>query len=834
MTNIKLALRTLFKTPFVTIVAVASLALGIGANAAIYSLFDQMLLQPLPVRAPNELVNLGAPGPKPGSQSCSNAGSCDEVFSYPMFRDLERQQTVLTGIAAHYGFGVNIAYHGQAQGADGMLVSGSYFPVLGLKPALGRLLSPQDDQTVGANFVTVLSYAYWQSHLGGNPAVIGDQITLNGQSMMIIGVAPPEFDGTTLGERPFVFVPLTMQRLMMPAGGRDVFQNRTAYWLYLFGRLKPGVTIQQAARGLNALYRPIINDVEAPQQGNMSAKTMAKFRLKEVTVEPGARGQSLMHQNTRTPLLLLIGITGIVLLIACANIANLLLARGANRAMEMAVRLALGASRRQLFTQLLTESLVLALLGGVVGLVVARLTLHGALALLPADTGAVLHAQLRVPILVFAALMSIGTGLLFGFFPALHSTRPDLVSTIRANTGQLSSARASTRFRTALVTAQIALSMALLISAGLFIKSLANVSRVDLGIKLDSVVMFGISPQLNGYTPTRSLALFQQTEAALRAAPGVDGVAASMVPLLSGSSYGTSVSVQGFVNGPDVDNGAFFDEVSAGYFRTLGVPLLAGREFTTSDAAGAPKVAVVNEEFAHKFGLGRDAVGKAMAVGGRAKSLDIQIVGLIRNIAYSNVKRKPGALFYTPYRQDTTLGYMHFYVRSALPPEQMLREVPIVMKQIDPNLPIGELKTMPQQIRQNVYLDRMISLLSTAFAALATLLAAVGLYGVLTYTVSRRTREIGVRMALGADASRVRGMVLRQVAMMTFVGAVIGLGAALALGKTAQSLLFGLSPYDPLVVVVSVLVLATVALAAGFLPAYRASTVDPIKALRYE
>jgi len=834
MTNIKLALRTLFRTPFVTIVAVASLALGIGANAAIYSLFDQMLLQPLPVRAPSELVNLSAPGPKPGSQSCSNAGGCDDVFSYPMFRDLERQQAALTGLAAHYGFGVNIAYHGQAQGADGMLVSGSYFPVLGLKPALGRLLSPQDDQSAGANFVTVLSYGYWQSHLGANPAIVGDQITLNGQSMTIVGVAPPDFDGTTLGERPYVYVPLTMRELMIPAGGRNVLQNRASYWLYLFGRLKPGVTMQQAARGLNALYRPIINDVEAPQQGNMSAKTMAKFRAKEITIEPGARGQSLMHQKTRTPLLLLVGITGIVLLIACANIANLLLARGANRAMEMAVRLALGASRRQLFTQLLTESCVLALLGGLVGLGIARLTLIGALAMLPADTGAVLHAELRAPILIFASLMSIGTGLLFGFFPAVHSTRPDLVSTIRANTGQLSSARASARFRTALVTAQIALSMALLISAGLFIKSLANVSRVDLGIRVDSVVMFGISPQLNGYTPARSSALFQQAEEALAAAPGVQGVAASMVPLLSGSNYGTGVSVQGFQNGPDVDNGALFDEVSAGYFRTLGVPLLAGREFTSSDVAGAPKVAVVNEEFARKFGLGHDAVGKAMALGGKPKSLDIQIVGLIRNIVYSDVKGKPRALFYTPYRQDTTLGYLHFYVRAARSPEQMLREVPTVMKQLDPNLPIEEVKTMPQQIRQNVYLDRMISLLSTAFAALATLLAAVGLYGVLAYTVSRRTREIGVRMALGADASRVRGMVLRQVAIMTLVGALIGLAAAFALGRTAQSLLFGLSPHDPMVVIVSVLVLAAVALTAGFMPAYRASRVDPIKALRYE
>jgi len=832
MTNIKLALRTLFKTPFVTTVAILSLALGIGANAAIYSLFDQMLLQPLPVRAPEQLVNLSAPGPKPGSQSCGNAGDCDVVFSYPMFRDLQRLQTVLTGLAAHVGLGVNLSYRGQTQSGDGMLVSGSYFPVLGLKPALGRLLSPQDDQTIGGNFVTVLSYAYWQSYLGSNPAVIGDQIMVNGQSMTIVGVAPPEFNGTTLGSRPFVFIPITMRGLMIP--GWKGFENRTWYWVYLFGRLKPGVTIEQARRGLNALYKPIINDVEVPLQKDMSAQRMVKFRAKEITVEPGAHGQSTLHERTRTPLVLLMGITGVVLLIACANIANLLLARGANRAMEMAVRLALGASRRQLFTQLLTESFVLALSGGLASLLIARWTLRGALAILPSDTGAVLHAELRAPMLLIALLLAVATGLLFGFFPALHSTRPDLVSTMRANTGQLSSARSSTRFRTILVTAQIALSMALLISAGLFIKSLANVSRVDLGVKIDNVVTFGVSPELNGYTTTRSRAFFQDAEESLRNAPGVTGVAASLVPLLSGSNWGTDVSVEGFTYTPDVDNNARYNEISAGYFRTLGVPLLAGREFTTSDVAGAPKVAIVNEEFARKFNLGRDAVGKSMAMDPRAKKLDLLIVGLVRNAAYANVKSKPQPLFYTPYRQDTTLGELHYYVRAAATPEQLVHEVPAVIKRLDANLPIEDLKTMPQQIRENVYLDRMISMLSSAFAALATLLAAVGLYGVLAYTVSRRTREIGVRMALGADASRVRYMVLRQVGMMTVVGAAIGLAVALALGKTAQSLLFGLAPHDPIVIVGAVLVLSAVSLAAGYLPARRASTVDPISALRYE
>jgi predicted permease len=832
MTNIKLALRTLFKTPFVTTVAIASLALGIGANAAIYSLFDQMLLRPLPVAAPEQLVNLSAPGPKPGSQSCSNAGDCDVVFSYAMFRDLERDQRVFTGIAAHVGLGVNLSYHGRTRSGDGMLVSGSYFPLLGVRPALGRLLTPQDDRSIGSNFVVVLSYAYWQSHLGGSASVIGDQIIVNGQTMTIVGVAPAEFTGTTLGSLPMVFVPVSMRGLVVP--GWKGFENRRSYWLYLFGRLKPGVTIDQASRGLNALYTRIVNDVEAPLQEGMSAQTMVKFRAKQIAIEPGAHGQSSMHERTRTPLLLLVCITIVVLLIACANIANLLLARGANRAMEMAVRLALGAARRQLFAQLITESVVLALLGGAVSLIVAHWTLRAAMAILPADTAAVLHPELRAPILLFAAGMAIGTGFLFGLFPALHSTRPDLVSTIRANTGQLSSARAASRFRTQLVMAQIALSMTLLMFAGLFIKSLANVSRVDLGVRVDNVVAFGVSPALNGYTSQESRVLFRQAEDALARQPGVTGVAASMVPLLSGSNWGTDVNVQGFKSGPDIDNNSRLNEISAGYFRVLGIPLLAGREFTSGDAAGAPQVAIVNEEFARKFGLGRDAVGKMMSTGRDPNKLDILIVGLVRNAAYANVKQAPQPLFFTPYAQDTTLGFLHFYVRSAGTPEQIIKEVPTAIQQLDPNLPIEELKTMPQQIRENVYLDRMISVLSSAFAALATLLAAVGLYGVLAYTVARRTREIGVRMALGADASRVRRMVLRQVGMMTLVGGLVGLAAALALGRTARSLLFELQPHDPMVMIGAAIVLTLVAMAAGFVPAYRASTVDPVTALRYE
>jgi predicted permease len=832
MINLRLAARTLAKTPFVTAVTVASLALGIGANAAIFSMFNQLLLRPLPVRDPGALVNLGSPGPKPGSQSCNQAGDCDVVFSYAMFRDLEKApQLPFTGIAAHRLFGANLAYRGQTLNGEGMLVSGTYFSLLGLTPALGRLLTPQDDQTIGAHFVAVLSHRYWENRLGADPGVLNQTLVVNGKSMTIVGVAPRGFEGTTMGGQPNVFVPISMRGAMVP--GFNGFENRRTYWAYLFARLRPGVSMDQAATAINGVYKPIINDVEAPLQDGMSEATLARFKAREIRLEDGRRGQSSIHAEAKTPLVLLFAITGIVLVIACANIANLLLARGANRSLEMAVRLSLGAGRGQIVGQLLVESLVLAAVGGVVSLLVARWTLAGIGALLPPDAVATLAFEIDPAVLLFAAGLSIATGFLFGLFPALHSTRPDLLTTIRANTGQPAGARSASRFRTSLVTAQIALSMALLVLAGAFVKSLLNVSRVDLGINIDHLVTFGISPVLNGYEPQRSMVLFGRVEEEIGALPGVTGVTAAMVPVLAGDNWGNSVRVEGFKADPDTDTGSRYNEIGMAFFSIMGSTLLAGREFTAADALNAPRVAIVNEAFAKKFNLGQNVVGKRMG-SGRGDALDIEIVGLVKDTKYSEVKQEPPPLYYTPYRQNEQLGFVQFYVRTSGDPGQLLRAIPPVIARLDPNLPVEELKTMPQQVRENVFLDRMISTLSASFAALATLLAAVGLYGVLAYTVAQRTREIGVRMALGADARRVRRMVLKQVAKMTLVGGLIGIAGAVALGGLAQSLLFGLKGHDPVVMVIAALVLVAVAFSAGEIPAMRASRVEPMRALRYE
>ena len=832
MRNIKLAFRTLLKTPFVTTIAVLSLALGIGANAAIYSLFEEMLRRPLPVHEPERLVNLTAPGVMSGSNSCGQAGSCQEIWSYPTFRDLETNPGLFSGIAGHVPFGANLAFEDRMPlNAEGTMVSGGYFSVLGLRPHLGRLLAPADDEHIGAHFVAVLSHAYWETHLGSDPGVIGKPLLVNGKQMTIIGVAPRGFDGTVLGSRPDVFVPVTMRAEMYP--GWRGFENRRSYWFYAFARMVPGVTIPQATAAINAVYKPILNEVEVPLQEGMSDQTLARFKTKEVVVKDGRRGQSSVHEEASTPIFLLFAVTGVVLLIACANIANLLLARAANRTMEMAVRLSLGASRRQLLGQLLTESVMLAVLGGAVSILVAHWTLNGIAAMLPEEVIDTMQFSLNWPTVAFAGGMAILTGLLFGLFPALHSTRPDLVTSLRNNSGKLSGGRAAARFRTSLVTAQIALSMTLLIFGGLFIRSLANVSRVDLGLDVDNMVTFTISPIRNGYDSTRSKALFKRASEELAAVPGVIGVTSGTVPLLSGSNWGNSVRVSGFERGPDTDAGSRYNLIAADYFRTLGIPILSGREFGAGDEGGRARVAIVNESFAKKFGIGREAVGKYMSQRDTG-ALELEIVGLVKDAKYSDVKDSIPPQFFIPYLQTTDPGRVNYYVRTAGDPVQLLRAIPGIVRRLDANLPVENLKTMPQQVRENVFLDRMISILSTSFALLATVLAAVGLYGVLAYSVAQRTREIGVRMALGASSGAVQRMVLRQVGIMTLVGAIIGVAGALALGRGARSLLYQIGGYDPLVMAASAVVLAFVALGAGYLPAQRASRVDPMQALRYE
>ena len=833
MFNFRLALRTLFRTPFVTAVAILSLGLGIGANGAIFSLFNHILLRPLPVSEPGRLVNLAAPGPKSGSNSCGNAGPCTAVFSYPMFRDLERQQSPFTGIAAHRSFGANLSYKGQSLGGDALQVSGSYFAVLGLNPAQGRLITSADDRAAGESAVAVLSHRYWTTRFNRDPKVVNETLTVNGQPFTIIGVAPEGFDGTTIGSRPQVFVPISMADRLQPT--RKVLDNRRAYWVYLFARLKPGMSIETAAAAINQPYRSVINDVEVPLQKGMSAATLERFKSKVVELTPGHRGQSSTPEEARVPLMLLLGVTFIVLLSACANIANLLLAKAVGRTSEMAVRLSIGAARRQLVSQLLGESILLAAFGGLFGLLVSQLTMKGVLAMLPANEGEGLAFAMDWRVLVFLTIVTVGTGLLFGLFPALHASRPNLSIALKGQSGQPGGTRSAKRFRTSLATAQIMLSMLLLAVAGLFLKSLVNVSRVDLGMDTSSVITFAVAPELNGYTPVRSKQLFEQMEDEIGRLPGVVSVSGGLVPLLSGSNWGTSVSVEGFKSDPDADTHSNFNEVGPDYFKTIGVRMIAGREFNRADTLGAPKVAIVNEAFARKFNLGANPVGKRMAQGvGNAVKLEMEIVGFIKDAKYSEVKDAVPPQFFLPYRQDERIGTLVFYVKTSGDTDSVMAAISPLIARIDSTLPVADLKTLQQQVQDNVFQDRLVSTLSTIFAGLATLLAAVGLYGVMAYTMAQRTREIGLRMALGADATNIRSLVLRQVALMTLVGGVSGLTFAAIAGYYAQSQLYNMERVDPVVLSGAAAILALVALVAGLIPAIRASRVDPMKALRYE
>jgi len=830
--NLRQAIRALRKRPYVSIVGVISLAFGIGATTAIFSLYLQLLLRPLPVPEADRLVNLSAPGPSAGSQSCGDTGDCEYVFSYPLFRDLETQQTSLEGIAAHVPFGVNLASNGVTTSGSGELVSGRYFELLRLKPAIGRLLSPADDRTLGDAAAVVLSFDYWTSAFGQDLGVLGRTLTVNGRALTIIGVAPRNFTGTNLLARPNVFVPVMLRAAMQPGTGSGILQDRKNHWLYLFGRLKGGIDRSSAEDAMNVHYHRTITEVEVPAVSEFNATQLAQFKSKRLLLEDGRRGQSVAHKAASTPLTLLFLVAALVLAIVCTNLANLLLVQASDRAGELAVRLSLGGSRIRIVTQLLSEAGMLALLGGIGAMVVSKWTLNVVLAIFPEAIGYI-NIDASPAVILFAATVTIAAGLAFGLIPALHATRSQSL-TLKTHTARASGSRGMSAFRSALASAQIAFSLILLICGGLFTRSLLNLSRVDLGVKVENVVVFDVSPGLNRYNTERLLPFHERMEEELRALPGVTAITAARVAVLADDNWGQDVTVEGFPTEAGVDRHTYYNMVGLNFFSTLGMQLKAGRDFTAADTVDRPKVAIVNEEFARKFNLGSSPIGKRMKTGGNNGPLDMEIVGLIHNAKYSSVKNEVRPVLYLPYRQVLSIGTMNYYVRSIETPAAITSAIRETVKRLDPNLPINNVSTLARKAAETTALDRLLMTLSSAFAVVATLIAAIGLYGVLAYTIAQRTHEFGVRMAVGAQPGQIRMMVLRQVGRIALVGSIIGIGAALGLGRFIQSLLFELRGDDPSTFFTAALFLLLVVFSAGFIPAYRASKVDPMEALRHE
>jgi predicted permease len=832
LNDIRFCLRGFARRPLFAGVVVATLALGLGINAAMFSIYNQVLLRDLPVAAPDELVNFLGPGLKQGSVSCTDIGSCEEVFSYPMFRDLERFDGPFVGIAAHRNIDANLAVDGNTAAGRGVLVSGSYFPLLGLTAARGRLLDANDDAVPGEASTVVLSYAYWQSAFAEDPSVIGRELFVNGKPLMIVGVAPRGFRGTTLSAPPQVFLPITF-RWLADTNSVPNHTDRKSYWAYLFARLKPGVSLPQAAAAINGRYQALINELDAPLLTDLSEQQVAEFRANTLSLEAGAHGQSAADFYARNPLTILLVSTGLVLLIASVNVANLLLARGATRVGEIAVRASLGASAPRLLALLLVEVALLATGAALVSLPLTLAALHGVHALLPPAVAATFDLALDGTVIATTVAFAVISTLVFGLTPTLKLVRANRNPTPRTQSVRSTGGKNAARFRAALATVQIALSVALLVLAGWFAQSLANVTRVDLGFTADSLSVFSIAPERNGYTPQRSAALFQRLEEELAQVPGVTSTATAWIPLAGDASWGYNVIVEGYDAGPNENMNIRINYVSPSFFRTVEMPLVTGSEFELGQSADRPRAAIVNERFAARFRLGADAVGRRVTAD-IDPPFEMEIVGIARDAKYSDVKDDPPAQLFMPRQQAPFLGNMSFYLRSGMPALDLRGAVEQVLARHDRNLPLMDFRTVREMVKENVFVDRFMSTLGAALAVIATVLAGIGIYGVLSYGVAQRLREIGLRIALGATPQTVRGMVLKQVVAMAGIGGVVGVSLALALGQVARALLFGLTPTDPFVPALAVIALTTVVLAAAYWPARRAARVDPVTALRSE
>jgi predicted permease len=832
MQDVRFAIRMLLKNPVFTIIAMLTLALGIGANTAIFSLTDQVLLRRLPVVRPQELVVLRSPGPRSG-RTWSD-GSSDNIFSYPLYKDMREHLPAFSGLLARFPLEtLSVSAEGQtAEKSTGELVSGNYFEVLGVGPAVGRVLTAEDETAPGANPVAVLSYGYWARRFGGDPGILNKPLVVNGTSLIVVGVSRAGFGGIQVGQAPDLFIPITMKASMTP--NWDGLADRKDHWVAILGRLKPGFTAVKAQTALGPAYRAIL-EAEAPSL-KLSAKTQEKYVGQQMFLDPGANGRLIFQDYAQKPLVSLLAMVGLILLITCANLASLTVARLESRQREVALRLALGANRWRLIRQLLTESLLLAAAGGAAGLLLAWWTLGALVGSLVQNANAVgLTEHIDYRVLTFAIALTIFTGVLFGFIPAARAGRADLQSTLKEQGRSTSDGRSNLRLRKWLMVSQVALTGVLLTAAGFFAQSLLNLKKQDLGLRLDHVIQFSIAPELSRYSPPRTIALFDRIREAIAALPGVQSVSVAVWPVLAGDDSSSNITVEGYAAAPDEDMQVNRNTIGPNYFAAMGTPLLAGREFSEADRTGGAKVVIINEKLARRFFAGRNPIGQRLAQGdGDGVHPDTEIVGVVKNTKHTNIRDEIHPFMYLPYSQEPALGSGTFYVRTNQDPSAMAATLRNTVQGFDSNLPVFDVRTLEEQANESVYNDRLLTIFSMCLGLLAALLAAIGLYGVLTYMVTRRTHELGIRMALGATKTNVTWLVLKEVVRMAATGLAIGLVAAFGLGRMIESQLFGVKASDPLVFAVSATLLAGVALLAGWLPARKAANVDPMVALRYE
>ena len=829
--DLRYALRTFKKSPFFVAVAMLSLALGIGANTAIFTLVDQLLLRLLPVKDPQQLVLLWGRGPHYGS----NNGNFK--ISYPMYEDFRDHNLVFSGMFCRWETSLSISSEGKTERVDGELVSGTYFPVLGVGAALGRVFTPEDDKTPGGHPIAVISYRYWQSRFGGRPDVIGKKLLVDGYPLTIVGVSQAGFDGTDPGSSPQIRIPIMMEAQMSPQFAEFYsMKNRRGRWVNAFGRLKPGVTMVQAKAALQPFFHQMLEmEVREKDFARAAPETRQRFLTMWMELIPAAKGDSNLRRQFASPLLVLTAVVGLVLLIACANVANLLIARATARQKEIAIRLALGASRSRIVSQLLVESLMLALAGGAAGLALAVWMDKTLLNFLPTgDAPLILSTAPDWRILSFNLGVSLVTGIIFGLVPALQSTRPQLAGTLKDQVGSIAGGT-SVGLRKTLVTAQVTLSLLLLIGAGLFIRSLKNLKDLDPGFHTANLIGFAVDPPMNGYKQERSLDLYRQLRDNLNAIPGVESSALAVIPVLSGDEWDSSMAVEGFQHKPSETPDPHMQFISPDYFKTMNVPILLGRDFRMTDGRGAPQVCIVNEKFARRFFKDGLAVGRHIGMGGDpGTKLDIEIIGVARDTKYESMRDEVPLEVYRPYHQMEFVLGMYAYVRTARQPEQAFSSIRQVVNNLDPNLPVFQMKTIESQMEESLITERLVATLSTGFGILATLLAAIGLYGVMAYMVAQRTREIGVRMALGAGSGDVLWLVMKDVLVLAGIGIAVGLPAAWGLTRMVKSQLYGIQPNDMLTIVAATLGIACVALLAGYVPARKATRVEPMIALRWE